>query len=281
MKPFFFLCIGLVCFWSCSEQGRKAETDANKGATMQTSNVVVNENEHTNPENGIKDQTSQPKKLDNFRVDAYEDNKLVSRSFYRNALVTRYITYNTETRKQESEVEYFYDTSGELLSTKIIQGDASSDAELEAGKSHRDFLTQYGLLKSKGIEFPFPDIAADEVRDISSILSVADNYSDFKTETQNDGSRKIIKFVGFNKHIRFQPSTITLVVGANPILFKDFELTLENNFPTKESLKTDDGELTKTYSYKDGRLIGLIYKFSDDESRTSILEKRFEYSELR
>ena len=92
-------------------------------------------------------------------------------------------------------------------------------------------MVQYSILQSKGIELPLPDIAADEVSDISNILSVADNYSDFKLETQNDGNRKILKFTGFNKNIRFQPSTITLVAGNNPIYIKDYELTLENSYP--------------------------------------------------
>ena len=89
-----------------------------------------------------------------------------------------------------------------------------------------------------------------------------------------------MKFTGFNKNIWFQPSTITLVAGNNPIYIKDYELTLENSYPTKESLKTDDGELTKTYSYKDEKLIGVVYKFTDLENQTTSLTKRFEYHEL-
>lgn len=279
MKLCTSLLISFICFWNCSCQGRSAETGTNKGSTPHATNVVANENLNANTGAPLKDQASNRKKLGNFRVDAFIDNKLVSRSTYRNGLCIRYITFNTETKRPESEVEYSY-KNGELDRTKVIQGDASKDAELDADKSNQDFLFQSKLLGSKGIEFPLPDIVADEVRDISNILSVADNYSDFKTETQNDGNRKIMKFIGFNKSIRFQPSTITLVAGNNPINIKDFELTLENSYPTKESLKTNDGELTKTYSYKDEKLIGVVYQFTDLENRTNSLEKRFEYHEL-
>ena len=73
---------------------------------------------------------------------------------------------------------------------------------------------------------------------------------------------------------------MTFRSGALPILVKNYELTLNNSFPIKESLKTDDGELTKTYSYNNGKLTAIVYQFTDLENRTRSLEKRFEYHEL-
>lgn len=280
MKLCTSLLISFICFWNCSCQGRSAETGANKDSTVSTSNIVANENLNANTGATLKDQTSSRKKLGNFRVDAFLDNELVSRSTYREGLCVRYITFNTETKKQESEIEYSYKKSGELDHIKVIQGDESREAQLEADKYVRDFVVQNQILNSKGIEFPLPDIAADEVRDLSKILAVADNYSDFKTESRTDGNQKVIRFIGFNKNVRFEPSTTTLVAGNNPIQIKDFELTLENDVPTKETLKTNDGELTKTYSYKDGKLIRVAYQFTDLQNQSNSLEKRFEYHEL-
>lgn len=280
MRICIFLLFSFLCFLNCSNQGSGSETSANNALPVQTSNVVTNDNRNANTVNAVNGQTSNRKKLGNFTVDAFIDNELERRSTYRDGLCVRDITFNTQTKKQESEIEYFYKKSGELDHVKMIQGDESPETQLEADKYFRDFVVQNQILNSKGIDFPLPDIAVDEVRDLSKILSVADNYSDFKTERRADGNQKVIKFVDFNKNIRFQPSTLTLVAGNNPIQIRDFELILENDFPIKETLKTNDGELIKTYSYKDGHLIGVVYKFTDLENRTNSLEKRFEYHEL-
>lgn len=90
----------------------------------------------------------------------------------------------------------------------------------------------------------------------------------------------MIRFTGFNKRLDFKNSPMALVIRNNSMLVKDYELTLENGYPTKESLETDDGELTKTYSYKDGKLVDVVYQFTDLENRTNSLEKRFEYHKL-
>ena len=189
MRLFSCVLLGL-CLWNCATQNSSLKSGANSSSTVTTSNVVADDNQIGYPKNIVKNPTDNRKNRGSFRVDAFIDDKLVSRSFYRKGLCTKYITFNTETKRQESEVEYLYDNSGELSRTKVKQGAALSDVELLAEKSYKDFMVQYSILQSKGIELPLPDIAADEVSDISNILSVADNYSDFKMETQNDGNRK-------------------------------------------------------------------------------------------
>lgn len=280
MRICVFLLLSFLCFLNCSNQGRGSEIGSNKDATAQATNVVANDNQNANAVDAVEGQTNSRKKPGNFRVDAFIDNELVSRSTYHNGLCVRYITFNTQTKKQEGETEYFYKKSGELDRVKVIQGDKSRDAQLEAEKSNQDSLFQYNLLQSKGIEFPLPDIVPSEVSDISYIFSVADNYSDYTKDIQADGNLKVIKFSGFNKGIGYERATMNFRSGGLPILVKDYELTLENSFPTKETIKTDEGELTKTYSYKDGRLIGIVYQFIDLENQTNTLEKRFEYHEL-
>lgn len=283
MKICIYLVISVMCFCSCSTQGAGSSTGNNKNLVVNTSNQSSkidpngNQSAYTNKTTEVS--INSRRQPGSFRVDSYEDIKLVSRSLFQRGQLKKEISYNLESKSEEFITEYFYTKNGDFERLKVTKGDDSVLNEIFT-QSVKDLEFQNQILNSNGIEFPLPDIAADEVRDLSKILAVADNYSDFKTETQNDGNRKIIKFVGFNKNIRFQPSTITLVVGNNPIHIKDFELTLENNFPIKESLKTDDGELTKTYSYEDGRLTGLVYKFTDLQNQSSSLEKRFEYHDL-
>ncbi len=222
-----------------------------------------------------------PKIVGSFRVDFYEDNKLFGSSFYSDGRCIKTIDYNTETKKKESETIYFYKKNGELDYAKKDGAIVSKDDYLEIDRSAGDSVFYYDVIKSKGVEFPFADIVPQEIKDISDILSIADNYSDFKTEDQREGNRRVLKFIGFNKTHRFHHSPMAMLIGEGDFIrVQDYELTLENNYPTKESLKTDDGELTKTYSYKDGQLAGVVYKFTDLQNRTNSLEKRFEYHGL-
>lgn len=279
MKMHFVLTTLAICVWSCANGTKNAPE-----------RVVVN-NIAGEPGMVSTDPSPTPKSgpiaraaISDQRIDTYVDGKLESTSVYRDGRLVKDLIYNTDTKELTTEIEYFYKKNGELDHQKVVRGkyyDDSEEGVLERKQAEKDFKVQYDLLKSKGIEFPLPDIASDEVSDLSNILSVADNYNDFKREIQTNGNQRVIKFVGFNKNIRFQPSVTTLVAGNNPIQIKDFELTLENDFPTKEILNTNDGELTKTYSYKDGKLIRVIYQFTDLENRINSLEKRFEYHELK
>ena len=145
----------------------------------------------------------------------------------------------------------------------------------------QDFEANRETLTSNTIKLPFAaEIITPEIDDLANIFSVAGNYDDFKKETTVKGNQKMIRFTGFNKRLDFKNSPMALVIRNNSMLVKDYELTLENGYPTKESLETDDGELTKTYSYKDGKLVDVVYQFTDLENRTNSLEKRFEYHKL-
>ncbi len=74
---------------------------------------------------------------------------------------------------------------------------------------------------------------------------------------------------------------VVLMLGNGDFInIKDYELTLENGFPLKEIYRTRDGDLSKTYSYKGGKLIGVVYLFTDLQNKSNSLEKRFEYHML-
>lgn len=120
--------------------------------------------------------------------------------------------------------------------------------------------------------------ASLNVSNLSDVLSVADNYDDFKTESEIKGDRKTIKFIDFNKTIRFHYSPMSLLIlKGDFITIRDYLLTLQNGFPALEVCRTSDGELTKTYSYKDGQLIGVVYRFTNLQNQSNSLEKRFHY----
>lgn len=284
MRNLILLAIVSICFSNCSNSLSDSEQNVARNFSVTSNNNAgnhVEQNLALQPSETPKVDTNKSKIVRNFRVDSYEDNELVSSSFFRNGLLVKDVGYNTQTKKIESEVKYFYKKDGKFDHAKVGLAFASKDADLEADKSVSDFVVQRDFLKEKGIEFPLPALATEDISYISEVFSVAENYHDFKTDTRTDGNQKVIRFIDFNKKIRFEPTTIEGIVGNNPILIKDYELILENNFPIKETYKTDNGELTKTYSYKDGKLTAIVYQFAYLENQINSLTKRFEYSELK
>ncbi len=290
MKILIPILLLALWFWNCSSREGNLATsvnttdasDAGERSNLDSDgngNSSLTESQRIDPDRNLK--------LGDLKVDFYEDNQHVSSTFYRQGNVFKVIAYNTQTKKQESEVKYFYKESGEFDRAKVSGAYASEDMDLMADKSIRDFIVQYDLLKSKDIRFPLADIVGEEVSDLARVFSVADNYRDFKTEAQVDGDQKLIKLVGFNKKIRFNHSAIAYLIGLSEevindtIFIKEYELTLENSFPLEEIYTTGNGKLTKTYSYKGGELIGVVDRFTDLKNRTNTLEKRFEYHELR
>ncbi len=281
MKTYVTTLISVFFLWCCSCHEPILRNGVNKGLSVHTSrnsNFIANQNSKTYGNEDPKNDNDRHIKLQSFKVDIYQDNELVSSVFFRRGVIVRGIGYNTQTKTQESEVEYFYKKNGEYDHTEVKGEDRVKEVNLEADKYERDFLFQSGFLKDKAIEFPLAALLADEVSDLSLIFSVAANYSNFKTETQIDGNLKVIKFIGFNKGIRFKPSIITLFIPDNTVI-KDYELVLKDNYPQKELYKTEEGELTKEYFYDDNKIVKLIYKFNSMGDQTS-LEKRFDYHKL-
>jgi hypothetical protein len=265
----------LACFLSCSDSanlGNNRPVSADKsreGGVPQAGSTAFPADEGKSVLSGT------------LRVDSYEDNELFSSFFFQDGVYVKSIAHNTQTKKKERETAFFYKKTGQFDHAKIDGAMASKQDRIEIEREFDKFSLQYTLVKSKGVVFPLADIVADEVSDLSKVLSIADNYSDFKNESQVEGNHKIIKFIGFNKTSRFHNSPMTLLIpNGDFITIRDYVLTLENGFPLMEVYRSTEGELTKTYSYKDGQLRGLVYKFIDLQNQSKSLEKRFEYHEL-
>lgn len=284
MKILILTFMTVLCFLSCSNRLSNQGTVANNtntsntaqrtdlGANKDGKNVSM-ENQGVNPDPNLKTAS--------FKVDSYVDDQLESSDFYQNGRIYKRVAYNTQTKTQDGRVRYFYRKDGGLDRVEIKESNEPIKIDPDLKRYKEDLEVQLRIIRSKGIDLPLPDIVESEIRDLSSILSASEHYSDFKPETQINGNQKVIKLVGFNKTGRFHYSIFAYLIGNGDFIkIQDYELTLENGFPTKESLKTDDGELTREYSYKDGKLIGVVYKFTDLENRTTSLTKRFEYHEL-
>lgn len=282
------LTISFLCAWSCATW--QNDTVLNTGAAQTPtagnfSELKAKEHQIASTTPSLTTESRSCLGIGKFQVSTYTDGKFESLAYYQEGLIMKYGSFDVETKETTTEIEYFYKDNGELDHQKVIRGkdvDVSKEMLLETRQAQKEIQFQCDYLQSKGIRFPLADIVANDLSDLTTIFSVADNYRDFKTETQTDGNQKVIKFIGFNKTNRFHNSPIALLIGNGDFInIKDYELTLENRFPLKEIYRTHDGDLTKTYSYKDEKLIDVVYQFTDSRNQTSSLSKRFEYHEVK
>lgn len=270
MKIYLLMLIFALGLGDCSNKG--GDIDARVDGTNSNVKVEVSDS-ISEADEGNSNVTVSGSGL---KVDVYEGGELVSSCVYEGGLLREEIDYKSDPSGQDHVIKYYYKGGGEYDRLEITSGQASVFDEI-FDRSMRDFRTQSEYLRSKNIRLPAAaEILSGEVSDLSNVLSVADNYRDFKREAQADGSQKVFRFVGFNKNIRFHPSTITAFIHENEII-KDYELTLKDDYPQTESYKTGEGELTKEYFYDDERkIVRLIYKFKSKEDQSS-LEKKFDY----
>lgn len=270
MKIYILMLLFVVNFGECSKN--REHLDANVKKIRSNTNLSAKNFSFA----GNKSISKINLNAESFRVDAYEDDELVARYLYDKGLLQEGISYNVQTKEQELITKYYYKENGEYDQLEVTKG-KNKVLEQFYNKLGRDYYFQYEFLQSKNIKLPVAaEILSSEVRDLSNVLSVADKYNDFKKEAEINGNQTTIRFIGFNKNIRFYPSTITLFIPENTII-NDYELILKDNYLQKELYRIFDGELTREYSYdKDKKIVKVIYKFSGAEIQSS-LEKRFNF----
>lgn len=248
MKIMFLLLVFAFCFLGC------------KTTTVETKPVVT----------------------EILKVEEYEDGKLIGISFFESGLLKKDITYNTQNNTEEFVTKYHYDKNGKYQKMEYLK----KPDYLEGGvldeindQDIKDFEYQVDFLKSKDITFNLPNLVADEVAALAHILSVADNYKDYKKEVIQKGNNKIIKFKEFNKNMGFRRSRMETFIHADEnVPIKDYELILENNHPVKEIYTAKDRVLTKNYFYEDKKLVKVLWSIIGPWKVT--LEKKFVYTYL-
>ncbi|GHV43009.1 hypothetical protein FACS1894180_0850 [Bacteroidia bacterium] len=208
-------------------------------------------------------------------IDVFEDDKRDFTFVYNEQdLLIETILYNTHTDSIESKSQFHYQNG---IFDYVSQ---NSVKDIDYTQDVLNYLYQRDYLISKGINFQHPEIISSEISDISNVLSVAENYDDFKTDSIINGSKKTVKFIGFNKNIRFYPSYITMFIPDNTFII-DYEYTVNKNHLETEKYILDDGTLLRTYFYDKERVIKVEYLFTEKESgETFSFEKRFEYSPI-
>ncbi|GHV45422.1 hypothetical protein FACS1894180_7940 [Bacteroidia bacterium] len=206
-------------------------------------------------------------------ITEYQDSIKSNVYYYHKFLLIKEEVYNTSNGQVYTIIEYRYNKND--FDTLIVHG-----IDMNYDRYKRDDIVRYDFIQSKEINVLFSEIISSEISDFANVLSVAENYDDFKTDSIINGSKKTVKFIGFNKNIRFYPSYITMFIPDNTFII-DYEYTVNKNHLETEKYILDDGTLLRTYFYDKERVIKVEYLFTEKESgETFSFEKRFEYSPI-
>lgn len=228
---------------------------------------------------------------ESFKATVYEDGKLQSvDTFVRGVLTKEEIVYEIDKKKITGVTRYYYTKSGKINSTeewkngkKVSHKDRDYDFDVDLVAR---YLYSAAFLKKKGICVPSPGLIFSQIKDIAAVFDTADNNDDFKRETSSSGDVKTIKFVGFDKNIRFDPTLLDINMDQT---ITDYELALKNGYFYKETYKTgaselkdiSSAEITRQYTYEGNRLVKLVTTSNairnDGKPYNSVTELKFVY----
>lgn len=228
---------------------------------------------------------------ESFKATVYEDGKLQSvDTFVRGFLTNEETVYEIDKKKITSATRYYYTKSGKINSTeewkngeKVNRKDRDYDVDVDLIAR---YLYSAAFLKKKGICIPSPGLIFSQIKDTAGVFDTADNNNDFKKETSSNGGLKTIKFVGFNKNIRFDPTLLEINMDQT---ITDYELVLKNGYLYKETYKTgaselkevSSAEITCEYTYNSNRLMKLVTTSNltgkDGKPYNSVTELKFVY----
>jgi len=178
------------------------------------------------------------------------------------------ILYNEQTNNIESKSKYNYQNG------KFSYVSLSNIKDADYTQSVLNYLYQAKYLSTKGIKIEHPEIVGSEIGDITTILTVGNNYDDFKKDSLVNGSEKTIIYKNFNKKIRFYPSNITQFIPEDEII-KEYNLVIKDSLPIKETFLLDNNQsLKREYFYDKNRIKKITYVSSDPNNK---LQREFIY----
>lgn len=206
--------------------------------------------------------------IHNQTIDILEDGKkIITFTYNQENLPAKEIVYNVETKKIESELVYIYKDK------KLIDINVKG-VDLDYLQYALDNKYQSEYLSTKGIRIEHPEIISSEVNDLSNLLSIGDNYKDFKKDSVVNGNKKTIIYKNFNKKIRFYPSYITLFIPEGEII-KDYNLVIKDSLLIKETFLLENNQsLKREYFYDKNRIKKITYISSDPNNK---LQREFIY----
>lgn len=226
-------------------------------------------------------------------VTTYEDGKKQSVKNFTNGFLTKEETvYEIDNRKMKDVTSYYYSKDGKINATEEWKNGKKVSRQDRDYEFDVNLIAQYlysaDLLKKKEIKIPLPGLIFSQIKDTANIFEIADKNDDFKKETSLNGDFKTIKFIGFNKNIRFDPTLLEINMDQT---ITDYELTLKNDYLCKEVYKTgaselkgiSSAEITREYNYEKDRLTKLVTTSNstgkDGKKYNSVTELKFVYAD--
>lgn len=227
---------------------------------------------------------------ESFKVTVYADGKRQAvKTFVKGFLTKEEIVYEIDKKKTTGVTKYYYTKSGKINSTEEWKNGKKISRQDRNYEFDVNLIAQYlysaDLLRKKEICIPSPGLIFSQLKDTAAVFDTAD-AADFKKEFSSDAEIKLIKFAGFDKNIRFDPTL--LEINADQTI-TDYELALKNNRLYKEIYKTGASELkdlvsaeiTREYTYRENRLVKVVTTSNsvgrDGKTSNSVTELKFVY----
>lgn len=252
---------------------------------------TVNESSNLKADKAKEKSKSDPKENKvAVKVNEYENNVLKAEYIFdENGKLKQKTVFDEKNKSKNSVTKYFYKRTGEFERAEFNAGEKEDSDEI-FNKTISDFQSSVNYLKTQNIKISFPELLSNEIGGTAKMLSIGENNNDFKKDVNANNSEKTIRYSGINQTVRFYPADVGV---AEDEIIEDYELILKDGYPVKETYKTgksslkgtDSDNLTTEYFYDDNNRVSkeifTSSSMSDNKESKSVVEKRFEYQDLK
>ena len=204
---------------------------------------------------------------ENVKVTVYADGKFQSVMTFTDGFLKEQVNYDIGKQTIAGITKYYYTKTGKIIRAEDWENRKKKSRKGYDQEFYIDLTAKYlysaDFLKQKGIQIPLPGLIFSQIKDTANIFFAGDSRNDFKKEISTNGEFKTIKFIGFNKRIRFDPTLLEISMDQT---ITDYELILKNGYLFKEVYKTGpsdvygvtSSEITREYSYIGNCLMKLV-----------------------
>ena len=128
-------CFIVLALYFCNCAVNTGNLNADNTASNSNTNIGSNHvNVTANESNAHLQEDRDNAKLEfnsrSFRVDIFENDKLISRCFFNEEQLQKEISYNTETNSEEFVTQYYYKKNGDFDRLKVTKGGESAVYDL-------------------------------------------------------------------------------------------------------------------------------------------------------
>lgn len=202
-----------------------------------------------------------------IKIDEFVDNKIVCSYIYQKQ-ISKVIVFDEKEKK--TGVTFYKNNKPYNVKDRTDKLDLEERA--------KDLKVQLTYLKNKKIQIGYPETIESEIKEISKILSVADNYSDFQSfDVTSENNSRTIKLINFNKRIYFKNSDIEEFLHPGTMII-NYTLEINGGRLVREIYDLETGQLERVYYYNQRNdLVRVLYSMQTKDKKFYSKEKRFVY----